>query len=245
MPSYVHLDNAKSFISKELKDFLTKRGVATSKSSPYHPTGNSQVKRYYGVVWKVIRLASKSHNLPISFWENVLPDALHSVRLLLNSNTYCTLHKRFLNFNRRSPSGSSLPAWLTAAGPVLLRKFVKVRKNDDFVEQVQLIDANPTYANVRYADGREGTVSIKDLAAYPNGSLAKELDISDARLPEKMEMIDCSDNAKLHIPPNSQISSNSNNVLEICNKKETDQASKDSQMNRPYAVPHEQHEEFH
>ena len=229
MPCYVHSDNAKSFISKELKDFLTKRGVASSKSSPYHPTGNSQVERYNGVVWKAIRLALKSHNLPISSWENVLPDALHSVRSLLNTNTNCTPHERFLNFNRRSPSGSSLPAWLTAPGPVLLRKFVKVRKNDDLTEQVQLIDANPTYANVRYADGREGTVSIKDLAPCPEGSLAKELDISDAKLPEKMEMIDCPDNAELQISPNSQISSKSSDVTEICNEEETGQASNNYQ----------------
>ena len=46
MPSYVHSDNVKSFISKELKDFLTKRGVDSSKSSPYHPTANSQKERY-------------------------------------------------------------------------------------------------------------------------------------------------------------------------------------------------------
>ena len=30
MPSYVHSDNVKSFIPKELKDFLTKKGVATN-----------------------------------------------------------------------------------------------------------------------------------------------------------------------------------------------------------------------
>ena len=48
MPNYipVHSDNAKSFVSKELKEVLLKRGIASSKSSPYHPTGNSQVERY-------------------------------------------------------------------------------------------------------------------------------------------------------------------------------------------------------
>ena len=104
-----------------------------------------------------------------------------------------------------------------------------LHKNDDLVEQVQLIDANPTCANVRYADGREGTVSIKDLAPCPVGALAKELNISDAKLPKKMEMINCPDNAELQIPPNSQISSKSSDVTEICNEEETGQASKDSQ----------------
>ena len=92
-----------------------------------------------------------------------------------------------------------------------------------------MIDANPTYTNVRYADGREGTVSIKDLAPCSDGTLAKELDISDSKLPEKMEMVDCRDNTELQIPLNSQISSKSSDVMEICNEEETGQASKDSQ----------------
>ena len=175
-----------------------------------------------------IHLALKSHNLPISSWENVLPDALHSVQSLLTTNTNCTPHEQFLNFNWRSPSGSSLPAWPTAPGPVLLRKFVKVHKNNDLVE-VQLIDANPTYANIRYADGRKGTVSIEDLAPCLDGSLAKKLDISDAKFPEKMKMIDCPDNAELQTPANSQSISKPSDVAEICNEEETGQASKNSQ----------------
>ena len=46
MPSYVHSDNAKLFISKELKGFLTKKVVITSKSSPNYPKGNSKEERY-------------------------------------------------------------------------------------------------------------------------------------------------------------------------------------------------------
>ena len=122
-----------------------------------------------------------------------------------------------------------MPVWLTAPDQVLLRKFVKVHKNDDLVEEVRLIDANPTYANICYADGRQGTVSIENLAPCPNGSLAKNLDISDAKLAEKMKMIDCPDNAELQIPPNSQRSSKPSDVAHFCNEEETGQASKDSQ----------------
>ena len=170
MPNYIHSDNAKSFVSKELKEFLLKRGIASSKSSPYHPTGNSQVERYIGVIWKAIRLALKTYNLGISSWEAVLPDALQSLRSLLNTTTNSTPHELFFSFDRRSPSGKSLPAWLTTPGPILLRKFVKTHKNDDLVEEVQLVEANPTYASIRYADGREGTVSISDLAPCPKNS---------------------------------------------------------------------------
>ena len=44
-PLYVHSDRGASFLSKEFKRFLMERGIASSKSTPYHPTGNSQCER--------------------------------------------------------------------------------------------------------------------------------------------------------------------------------------------------------
>ena len=51
-------------------------------------------------------------------------------------------------------------------GPVLIRRFVRSSKNVPLVDQVELLDANPTYANIRYS-GHESTVSIRDLALLP------------------------------------------------------------------------------
>ena len=110
----------------------------------------------------------------VSSWEAVLPDALQSVRSLLNMITNHTPHELFFNFHRRSPSGKSLPAWLTTSGPVLLRKFVQAHKNDDLVEKVQLMEANTTYASIRFADGRESTVSVGDLSPCPHPPAAEE-----------------------------------------------------------------------
>ena len=39
-PLYVHSDRGASFLSKQLKQFLTERGIASSKSTPYRPTSN-------------------------------------------------------------------------------------------------------------------------------------------------------------------------------------------------------------
>ena len=36
------------------------------------------------------------------------------------------------------------------------------------MDQVELRDVNPMYANVRYMDGRESTVSLRDLAPCPS-----------------------------------------------------------------------------
>ena len=175
MPNYIHSDNVKSFVSKELKEFLLKRGITSSKSSPYHLTGNSQVEHYIGVIWKAIQLALKTYNLGVSSWEAVLPDALQSLRSLLNTATNSTPHELFFNFDRRSPSGKSLPAWLATLSPILLQKFVKTHKNNDLVEEVQLVEANPTYASIRNADEREGTVLISNLAPCPKNRLCRHI----------------------------------------------------------------------
>jgi len=41
-------------------------------------------------------------------------------------------------------------------------------KNDPLVDQVELEDVNPTYANVRHMDGPESTVSLRDLVPCPS-----------------------------------------------------------------------------
>ena len=109
--------------------------------------------------------------MPVQHWELVLTDVLHSIRSLLSTATNVTPHERFFGFTRRSSSGNSLPSWLMAPGPVLLRRFVRANKNEPLVDQVELLDVNPTYASIRHQDGRESTVSLHDLAPYPEGQV--------------------------------------------------------------------------
>ncbi|XP_048577994.1 uncharacterized protein LOC125559879 [Nematostella vectensis] len=174
-PSYIHSDRGASLISHELKEYLSARGIASSRTTPYHPIGNGQVERYNGIIWKAVQLALKSSNLPVTKWEQMLPDALHSIRSLLCTSTNTTPHERFFNFQRRSTHGTSLPTWLQLPGPVLLRRFVRANKNDPLVDQVELKDANPTYAHIQYADGRESTVSLRDLAPCPPQNTAPQM----------------------------------------------------------------------
>ena len=163
-PSFIHSDRGSSFLSKDLQDFLLERGVASSSTTPYRPSANGQVERYNSTTWRAIRLILRSRGLPISHWQDVLPEALHSIRSLLCTATNQTPHERFLSFPRRSATGSSVPSWLMNPGSVLLRKYVRNSKNDPYVEEVELIESNPQYAHIRYADGRESTVSVQDLA---------------------------------------------------------------------------------
>ena len=89
MPSFIHSDRGTFFMSSELKCHLTNIGIATNKSSPYHPIGNGQVERYNGIIWKSIRLALATQKIPVEQWETVL-------------QLPTTPHERF--FNRPFPS---------------------------------------------------------------------------------------------------------------------------------------------
>ena len=163
IPSYTHSDRGAQFMSNELKQFLHGKGVVTSRTTAYNPRGNGQCERYNGIIWKTVLLALKNKDLPTSQWETVLPDALHAVRSLLCTSINATPHEKFFSHPRRSCSGTSMPSWLMSQGPVWLRKHVR-RKSDPLVEEVTLLDANPKYAHIKYQDGRETTVSLRDLA---------------------------------------------------------------------------------
>ena len=49
----------------------------------------------------------------------------------------------------------------------MLRRFVRHSKSDPLVDEVELTNVNPAYAHIRYQDGRESTVSLKDLSPCP------------------------------------------------------------------------------
>ena len=169
-PAYIHSDRGASFMSAELKDFLTTKGVATSRTTAYNPRGNGQVERYNGIVWKTIQLALRSSCLETKEWEKVLTQALHSIRSLLCTSINTTPHERMFNHPRRSPHGTSIPTWLSTPGPVLMRRHVMGSKYEPSVIQVDLLEANPDYSYVRLPDGRETTVSNRHLAPTADGA---------------------------------------------------------------------------
>ena len=58
-------------------------------------------------------------------------------------------------------------------GKVLLKKHVQKSKYDPLIEEVELSEANPQYAHIRYPNGKETTVSVRHLA--PKIDYYKEL----------------------------------------------------------------------
>lgn len=169
-PNLIHSDRGTQFLSKEVQHFLSRNGVAQTYSTPYHPTGNSQVERYNGTIWRTICLALKTNKLPIQQWEKVLSESLNAIRALLCVSTNETLHNLFFKFQRKSNTGESLPTFLCNPGPVLYRKHVKESKYEPSVEQVELIQATQHHALIKHPSGRVDSVSTKDIAPYPDGN---------------------------------------------------------------------------
>lgn len=173
-PSSVHSDRGAQFMSKEVSNFLLEHGVVMTHSTPYHPQGNGQCERMNGTIWKAVQLALATRSLPVTHWELVLDCVLHSIRSLLCTATNQTPHERLFSFPRKSSNGYSLPSWLSSPGPILLRKFVRTSKSDPLVEPVDLLSATPHYAQIRHPNGRETTVSTKDLAPFPRDQMHTE-----------------------------------------------------------------------
>ena len=109
-------------------------------------------------------LALRSKKLPLTHWEYVLTDVLHSMRSLLCTAINCTPHERMFSHSRKSFNGVSLPSWVKP-GPICVKCHVR-NKND------------PHYAHVKLNDGREINVSLRDLARNPVADAANDTNLS-------------------------------------------------------------------
>ena len=128
MPSYIHSDRGAAFMSRELHEFISNKGISSIRMTSYNPQGNGQVEKYNGIIWKIITAALISRGLPSKYWQVVLPDALHSIRSLLCTATNETPHERLFKYARRSSTETSIPSWLSSPGMVLLRRHVRSSK---------------------------------------------------------------------------------------------------------------------
>ena len=74
--------------------------------------------------------------------------------------------------------GRSLPTWLITPNTVLLKRFVR-NKSEPLCDEVELLDANPKTALVRFPDSSESTVSVSDLAPLSDMSDNEPCDVPE------------------------------------------------------------------
>ena len=167
MPGYIHTDRASNFRSDEVHRFLFGLGIPTSRSSPYHATGNSQSERFVGLIWRTMQLQLHSYSKSRTCWAEVLPEVLFSLRSLLCTATNETPHDRLFKFPRRFVPGMTIPTWLLDSRSAYLRRFVRNSKYEPLVDPIEIVHANPSYSHVRFPNGRIDTVSNTDLSPAP------------------------------------------------------------------------------
>ena len=109
---------------EETKRFLLEKGMATSKTSSYHPKGNRQVEKFNGTLWKAIQISLHFRTMKLSCWEDILPDALHSIRSLLCTAMNVTPYEKLFKYTRQSTSGAPIPTW-AKPGPIYIRNHTK------------------------------------------------------------------------------------------------------------------------
>ena len=105
------------------------------------------------------------------------------------------------NYARHSSIGESIPTWLRNPGPVLLRRFVRNSKYKPLVDEVELLDANPSYAHIQLPDGRESTVSVRDLAPVGSHVVHSDPQLNEDSTPQAL--LDLGDSVPLQ---NEQLS---------------------------------------
>ena len=110
--SYIHSDRASTFLSRELKQCLSSRGIVSSHSSPYRPQGNSQCERANQTIWRTIKLLLHEKSLAEEHWKEMLQQALHCFRSLVCLATNETTHQRMFSIPRRAMTRISMPTWL-------------------------------------------------------------------------------------------------------------------------------------
>ena len=94
MPEFIHSDVGSSFMSEELVNYLRSRGIASSRSTPYHSTGNSQVEKFNGIVWKSVRLTLASVKLPVCNSPARRTRTIHLIKITQASEN---LHNHFID----------------------------------------------------------------------------------------------------------------------------------------------------
>ena len=169
LPSYVHSDRGSAFMSAELKQYLLQKGIPSSRTTSYHATGNSQCERYVGLVWQTIQLHMLENNLSPGQWTESLPEVLSVMRSLLSTATNETPHQRLFKYPRRFVGQSTIPDWMFESQNAYLRRHVR-SKQDPIVDPVKILEVNPYFTYIQRPDGRQDTVSNRDLAPCPEST---------------------------------------------------------------------------
>ena len=89
---------------------------------------------------------------------------------------------------------------------MLLKRRVRASKTDPLVDEVELLQANPQYAHIRYQDGKEDTVSTRHLAPAGSEHQAQSQDMTGTAPASNAHEIITNDDSGLESSNSDQVS---------------------------------------
>ena len=156
-------------ITPGIKKFLWAYGVATSKINPTVEVGNSTDERFFGGLWRTIKLLMADSQASNKDWHSYLQKALQAQRTLLNPRTNATPHAKMFTFDRQfhdSVDGHT-PSWLSDSDKVI---FNDISIDPPLAQEVQLIQSNDSSAQIKLLDGQNLEVDTKHLYPIDEGA---------------------------------------------------------------------------
>ena len=107
-PERIISDNGPQFTSNMFKKWLKLKGIAHSKSTPYHPQGNGMVERLHRTLGAVIRKTADSKGN----WAKILPLALYFLRCSPSTATGVSPFLLTHGWEPRTPLKALYQSWV-------------------------------------------------------------------------------------------------------------------------------------
>ena len=160
-PTFVTEKAGSGIISPTIKQFLNSYGISTSRSGPADKVETGE-ERFYGPLWRTIRLLMADSQAPIKSWHLYLPLALQALRGLLNSKVNAVPHQKLFAFDRylHEPANKFTSSWLYDGDRVIF--------NDDSIDpplaqEADLIQSSQDTAQIRLYGGQTREVKIEQI----------------------------------------------------------------------------------
>ena len=162
-PEELTSDNGSQFVSLTFKKWLRDKGIAHSRSTPYHPQGNGVVERLHRTLNAVVSKTVESKGN----WAKVLPMALYFLRCTPSASTGVSPFLLTHGWEARTPLQLLYQSWVKSdLGRVDLSQWIL--ENSDRLETVRdvatsnLVEASAKRAQCQNKKAKHREVSVGD-----------------------------------------------------------------------------------
>ena len=134
VPQRIHSDRGKSFDNKVMKELSSLYGIRQSKTTPYHPIGNSQCERYNRTLHDLLKTLEKDKKVN---WPNYIQELTAIYNCTPHSSTGFTPYQLYFGRQPRLPIDNFIPTDNQPSTNVPIDEWV--RRQQEKMETVERI----------------------------------------------------------------------------------------------------------